>query len=152
MIFKAGVMKDGTLRAMKQTIVANTGAYGTHGITVQTVSGLRGLSTYRCPNLQFDCEIIYTNLPVPGAFRGYGAPQGLFGLECLMDEISQQLGLDPIEFRRHNWVRVGDTLPLAKALGEGREGYEQVIKSCALEECHQQGMAQSAGMNAIRYV
>ena len=141
MIFKAGVMKDGTLRAMKQTIVANTGAYGTHGITVQTVSGLRGLSTYRCPNLQFDCEIVYTNLPVPGAFRGYGAPQGLFGLECLMDEISQQLGIDPIEFRRHNWVRVGDTLPLAKALGEGREGYEQVIKSCALEECHQQGMA-----------
>jgi putative selenate reductase molybdopterin-binding subunit len=141
MIFKAGVMKDGTLRAMKQTVVANTGAYGTHGITVQTVSGLRGLSTYRCPNLQFDCDIVYTNLPTPGAFRGYGAPQALFGLECLIDELAQRLGMDPIEFRRLNWVRVGDTLPLARALGEGKEGFEQIIKSCALEECHQQGMA-----------
>jgi putative selenate reductase molybdopterin-binding subunit len=141
MIFKAGVMKDGTLRALKQTVVANTGAYGTHGITVQTVSGLRGLSTYRCPDMRFDCQIAYTNLPTPGAFRGYGAPQAEFGLECLMDEIAHQLNLDPIEFRRINWVRVGDSLPLAKALGEAKEGFEQVIKTCALEECHQQGMA-----------
>ena len=141
MVFKAGVKKDGTLRALTQTVVANTGAYGTHGITVQTVSGLRGLSTYRCPNMQYDCQIAYTNIPTPGAYRGYGAPQAEFGLECLMDEVAQHLQMDPIEFRRKNWVQVGDTLPLAKALGEAREGFEQIIKSCALEECHQQGMA-----------
>ncbi|HEY3291841.1 MAG TPA: molybdopterin cofactor-binding domain-containing protein, partial [Anaerolineae bacterium] len=122
-------------------VLGNTGAYGTHGITVQTVSGLRGLSTYRCPHMEFDCDIVYTNLPTPGAFRGYGAPQAEFGLECLMDEVASQFHMDPIEFRRQNWVQVGDTLPLAKALGEAKEGFEQVIKTCALEECHQQGMA-----------
>jgi putative selenate reductase molybdopterin-binding subunit len=140
-VFKAGFKKDGTLHALRQYVLGNTGAYGTHGITVQTVSGLRGLSTYRCPHMEFDCDIVYTNLPTPGAFRGYGAPQAEFGLECLMDEAAQHFNMDPIEFRRHNWVQVGDTLPLAKALGEAKEGFEQIIKTCALEECHQQGMA-----------
>ena len=140
-IFKAGFKKDGTLHALRQYVLGNTGAYGAHGITVQTVSGLRGLSTYRCPHMEFDCDIVYTNIPTPGAFRGYGAPQAEFALECLMDEMAGQFKMDPIEFRRINWVRVGDALPLAKALGEAKEGFDQIIKTCALEECHQQGMA-----------
>ena len=129
------------LHALRLYVLGNTGAYGTHGLTVQTVSGLRGLSTYRCPNMEFVCDIVYTNIPTPGAFRGYGAPQAEFALECLMDEAAAHFGVDPIEFRRANWVRVGDGLPLAKALGEAREGFDQIIKTCALEECHQQGMA-----------
>ena len=140
-VFKAGFKKDGTLHALRQYVLGNTGAYGTHGITVQTVSGLRGLSTYSCPHREFDCDIVYTNIPTPGAFRGYGAPQAEFGLECLMDEAALLFNMDPIEFRRPNWVKVGDPLPLAKALGEAKEGFDQVIKTCALEECHQQGMA-----------
>ncbi len=144
-VFRAGFKRDAAgaplLHALRLYVLGNTGAYGTHGLTVQTVSGLRGLSTYRCPNLEFVCDIVYTNIPTPGAFRGYGAPQAEFALECLMDEAAALFGLDPIEFRRPNWVRVGDTLPLAKALGEAREGFEQIIKTCALEECHQQGMA-----------
>ena len=129
------------MHALRQYVLGNTGAYGTHGITVQTVSGLRGLSTYSCPHREFDCDIVYTNIPTPGAFRGYGAPQAEFGLECLMDEAALLFNMDPIEFRRPNWVKVGDPLPLAKALGEAKEGFDQVIKTCALEECHQQGMA-----------
>jgi putative selenate reductase molybdopterin-binding subunit len=129
------------LHALRLYVLGNTGAYGTHGLTVQTVSGLRGLSTYRCPHMEFACDIVYTNLPVPGAFRGYGAPQVEFALECLMDEAARQFDLDPVEFRRPNWVRVGDPLPLARALGEAREGFDQVVRTCALEECHQQGMA-----------
>ncbi len=144
-VFKAGFKRDAAgapiLHALRLYVLGNTGAYGTHGLTVQTVSGLRGLSTYRCPNMEFACDIVYTNIPTPGAFRGYGAPQAEFALECLMDEAAALFGLDPIEFRRPNWVRVGDSLPLAKALGEAREGFDQVIKTCALEECHQQGMA-----------
>ncbi len=81
------------LHSQKFTVVANTGAYGTHGLTVQTVTGLRGLSSYNCPNRQFDCTVAYTNLPVPGAYRGYGAPQALFSLENHMDEIAHEMGL-----------------------------------------------------------
>ncbi|MCL4507062.1 MAG: molybdopterin-dependent oxidoreductase [Chloroflexi bacterium] len=141
MVYTAGFTKAGILHALRLYVLGNTGAYGTHGITVQTVSGLRGLSTYRCPHMEFDCDIVYTNIPTPGAFRGYGAPQAEFGLECLMDEAAERFHMDPVEFRRRNWVRIGDSLPLAKALGEAKEGFDQVIKTCALEECHQQGMA-----------
>ena len=140
-VYTAGFTGEGVLHALRLYVLGNTGAYGTHGITVQTVSGLRGLSTYRCPHMEFDCDIVYTNIPTPGAFRGYGAPQAEFGLECLMDEAAAHFKVDPIEFRRRNWVRVGDSLPLAKALGEAKEGFDQIIKTCALEECHQQGMA-----------
>jgi putative selenate reductase molybdopterin-binding subunit len=141
--WKTGVMADGKLRSQKFTVVANTGAYGTHGSTVQTVTGLRGLSSYNCPNRLFDCTVVYTNLPVPGAFRGYGAPQALFSLENHMDEIAHELGLDPIEFRRKNWVQAGDPMPIAPLLGEGeKETVVDVplIQSCGLNECFEQGM------------
>ncbi|UCC51154.1 MAG: molybdopterin-dependent oxidoreductase [Anaerolineaceae bacterium] len=141
--WKTGVMADGTLHSQRFTVVANTGAYGTHGSTVQTVTGLRGLSSYNCPNRLFDCTVAYTNLPVPGAYRGYGAPQALFSLENHMDEIAHELGLDPIEFRRKNWVQAGDPMPIAPLLGEGeKETIADVplIQSCGLNECFEQGM------------
>lgn len=142
--FKTGVMADGTLRSMEMKVIGNTGAYGTHALTVMTVTGLRGLSNYNCDNRKFDCNVVYTNLPVPGAFRGYGAPQGLFPLEVHMDEIAHEMGLDPIEFRRKNWVQAGDTMPMAVYLAEGekKEDIEPpVILSCGLDECFVQGMA-----------
>jgi putative selenate reductase molybdopterin-binding subunit len=129
---------------MQMKVIGNTGAYGTHGLTVLTVSGLRGLSTYNCPNRQFDCQVVYTNLPVPGAYRGYGGPQALFALESHMDEISHALGMDVIEFRRKNWVQAGDTLAMAPRLGEGEKPTvieEPVIQSCGLDEFFVQGMA-----------
>ncbi|MFQ5401607.1 MAG: molybdopterin-dependent oxidoreductase [Anaerolineae bacterium] len=141
--WKTGVMKDGTLHSQQFTVVANTGAFGTHGLTVQTVTGLRGLSSYNCPNRQFDCIVAYTNLPVPGAYRGYGGPQALFSLESHMDEIAHELGMDLIEFRRKNWVQAGDPMPIAPLLGEGeKETVTEVpvIESCGLNECFEQGM------------
>ena len=146
MVFKIGFKHDPAggaplMHGFRHTVVADTGAYGTHGLTVQSVTGLRGSSSYRCYNAEYKCDIAYTNKPVPGAFRGYGAPQALFGLECVVDEAAMLMGVDPVELRRKNWIRVGDALPLAKALGEGREGFEQTIKSSATEECFQQGMA-----------
>lgn len=142
--WKTGVMTDGTLHSMSMRVVGNTGAYGTHGLTVQTVTGLRGLSSYNCKNRKFDCTVAYTNLPVPGAYRGYGGPQALFSLEVHMDEIAHALGMDPIAFRRKNWVQAGDPMPIAPLLGEGEKETVitvPIIQSCGLNECFAQGMA-----------
>ena len=138
--YKTGVRKDGTLTAMELRMVADLGAYGTHGLTVPTVSGFRGLSTYKADALKWDCWVAYTNKPTPGAYRGYGAPQALFALETHMEEIAQALGWDPIEFKRKNWVKEGDEIVLARAMGEGREGFEQWVHSSGLEQCVQEGM------------
>ncbi len=141
--WKAGVMADGTMHSMRMTVIGNTGAFGTHGLTVQTVTGLRGLSSYNCANRKFDCYVVYTNRPVPGAYRGYGGPQALFSLEVLMDEIAQELGMDVIEFRKKNWVQAGDPMPIAPLLGEGeKETVIEVplIQSCGLNECFEQGL------------
>lgn len=119
-IFKSGVSREGVLVAQKMRVIGNTGPYATHGLTVQTVTGLRGLSTYNCPNKRFECHVVYTNIPVPGAYRGYGAPQALFALEVHMEEIALALGLDVIDFKRRNWVNVGDGLNIAPTWAKGR--------------------------------
>lgn len=141
--WKTGVMADGTLHSMEMKVIGNTGAYGTHGLTVQTVTGLRGMSSYNCEHRRFDCVVAYTNLPVPGAYRGYGGPQALFSLECHMDEIAAALQMDTIELRRKNWVQAGDPMPIAPLLGEGEKDTVitvPIIQSCGLNECFAQGM------------
>jgi putative selenate reductase molybdopterin-binding subunit len=134
---KTGVKRDGTLVANQMTLLANTGAYGTHSLTVQSNTGSKTLPLYPCPNIRFEAEVVYTNLPPAGAFRGYGVPQGAFALESHMDEVAKQLGIDALELRRKNWIKEGDENPFAKALGEGKEGYAQVIQSCGLPQCLQ---------------
>jgi putative selenate reductase molybdopterin-binding subunit len=139
--YRTGVDADGKLTAQEMTIVANTGPYGTHGLTVQMVTGLRGLSSYNCPVKKFDCKVAYTNIPVPGAYRGYGAPQALFALEAHMEDIADALGMDSIEFRRLNWTQVGDPLDIAQQLGEGDQDASvmPIVTSCGLEEAVAQG-------------
>lgn len=140
--YKTGVNKDGTLVSQKMEVIGNTGPYATHGLTVQTVTGLRGLSTYNAPHKRFECKVVYTNIPVPGAYRGYGAPQALFALEVHMEEIAEALGMDVIEFKRKNWIQVGDPMPIAPLLGEGEADISSVpvIRSSGLNECIAQGM------------
>jgi putative selenate reductase molybdopterin-binding subunit len=133
--FKTGVDGEGKIVAAEMYIIGNTGAYGTHGLTVQMVSGFRGLSTYNAPYSKFTCDVVYTNIPTPGAYRGYGAPQALFALEVHVEEIAHALGIDVLNFKRKNWIKLGDPLIMAVALGEGREGKPQVVTSTALEEC-----------------
>jgi len=139
--FKTGVDADGTLTAQEMRVVANTGAYGTHGLTVQMVTGLRGLSSYNSPLKRFDCRVAYTNIPVPGAYRGYGAPQALYALEIHMEDIADELGMDAIDFRRLNWTKVGDPLDIAPQLGEGDQDASvmPLVTSCGLEEAVAQG-------------
>jgi putative selenate reductase molybdopterin-binding subunit len=137
--FRSGVDKNGKLTGMDVHVIADTGAYGTHGLTVQMVTGFRALSTYWLPAARFDCDVIYTNKPVPGAFRGYGAPQALFALEQHMEEMALAMGRDPVEFKRLNWIKVGEEMPMAVAMGEGREGFPQTIQSSGLAECVDEG-------------
>jgi putative selenate reductase molybdopterin-binding subunit len=124
------------------TVIGNTGPYATHGLTVQTVTGLRGLSSYNAPHKRFDCLVAYTNIPVPGAYRGYGGPQALFALEVHMEELAEALGMDVIEFKRKNWVKAGDPLDIAPHLGEGESEVTTIpiIRSSGLNECVAQGM------------
>jgi putative selenate reductase molybdopterin-binding subunit len=133
--FKTGVTKDGQITAAELYIIGNTGAYGTHGLTVQMVSGFRGLTTYNAPYSHFLCDVVYTNIPTPGAYRGYGAPQALYALELHTEEIATALGMDVIEFKRRNAIKQGDALVMAVALGEGREGKPQTVTTSALDEC-----------------
>lgn len=137
---KAGAMQDGTLRALDMKVVSDTGAYAPHGTTVASVTGLRGLSTYRCEAMRYHADIYYTNKAPAGAFRGYGAPQGIYALESIVDEVVAALDCDPLEFRRKNAIGSGDVVRISGALGEG-EASEMVILSCGLEECFDKAAA-----------
>ncbi len=138
---KMGTKQDGTIVANQMSVVASTGAYGSHSSTVQGNTGSKVLPLYRAPNLKFDCEIVYTTTPVAGAFRGYGCPQGFFAQESVIDEIAEQLGVDPLELRRKNFIRLGDTDALSAELGEGRKGLARLMRSCGMVECIDKGAA-----------
>ena len=136
---KIGVNKDHSLNAIDMNILENTGAYGSHALTVMSVTAQKTLSLYRVPNLRVTADAVYTNLPIAGAYRGYGSPQGFFALESLMDEIADQLGIDPVEFRHKNYVQVGDDLPIAKILGEGGDGFPALVRSTGMKDCLEEG-------------
>lgn len=140
--YKTGIDKDGKLLSQKMSVIGNTGPYGTHGLTVQTVTGMRGLSSYNSTNKRFECTVAYTNIPVPGAYRGYGAPQALFALESHMEDIADALGMDALAFKSQNWVKVGDPLDIAPQLGEGEADISAipVVTTSGLAECVAQGM------------
>ncbi len=134
-----GVMRDGRIVANRMRVLADTGAYGSHALTVQGNTGQKVLPLYPCPNIHFHVDCVYTNNPISGAFRGYGAPQGFFALESQIDVIARELGLDPLQVRRLNHIREGQTDPLSAKLGEGRKGLVRVIHSSGLEEAIRRG-------------
>lgn len=132
---KMGIKRDGTVVASHLKVLATTGAYGSHSTTVQGNTGSKVLPLYRTDNMRFECHVVYTNMPVAGAFRGYGCPQGFFAQETVADELAEKLGIDPLEFHRRNVIRLGDIDRLSAQLGEGREGLPRVVRSCGLPEC-----------------
>ena len=118
-----GAGADGVLQAIDMDATQNTGAYGTHSLTVLCNSGSKTLPLYnKAPHLRFTGRSVYTNLPVGGAYRGYGGTQASFPLETALDQLAESLGLDPVELRRRNHIRTGESSPVFAALGEGREG------------------------------
>ena len=136
---RTGVMADGTIVANEMLVLSDTGAYGNHALTVTGNTGHKAMSLYDVPNIRFYADIVYTNLPTSGAYRGYGVPQGFFALETHMERMAHELGLDPLQFRLRNAIRPGAEHPMSKVWSEGREAHGEIIRTCALEECVQVG-------------
>src|SRR5215469_13007939 len=95
---KAGARRDGTVTALQLRYISNTGAYGSHGATTLFHSTGEAVALYRCPNKKIDAYAVYTNTVPSGAFRGYGLSQTVFAVECAMDALARELGMDPFEF------------------------------------------------------
>jgi len=136
---RSGVRKNGDITSLDLRVLMNTGAYGSHALTVLCNTGSKTLPLYHCPNVSFNGDTVYTNLPVGGAYRGYGATQGYVATGIQMDEMACAIGMDPVEFYRRNHIRAGETSPVFQALGEGKEGVEMIIGSCGLDECLDRG-------------
>ena len=107
---KAGADKNGLLTALQIDVLSNTGAYGNHGRSVLFHACSESMGVYRCPNKKVDAVVAYTNTLPAGAFRGYGLPQTTFAVEAAIDELAEQLGMSPYEFRQRNVIRPGDPI------------------------------------------
>jgi len=145
---KTGVKKDGTITANSMEVLTDTGAYGCHAVTVTGNTGHKAMAMYvgdgkyrKSPNIRFYADIVYTNHPPAGAYRGYGVPQGFWAVDRHMEKIARMLKLDPIEFRLKNAVRAGELHPFSTAWSEGRAPNPEIIQTCGLEECAKQGMS-----------
>jgi len=107
---KLGVKKDGTITALDYTLQWDAGAYVEYGANVVNAAGLSATGPYRIPNVKIDSYCVYTNLPPGGPYRGFGYSEFLFGLESHINETAKKIGMDPVEFRRKNAIREGDSL------------------------------------------
>ncbi len=136
---KTAMTAEGELTGIGLEAVCNTGAYGGHGLPVVGCCGSKVLPLYRWKHIDFDGKVVYTNLPVGGAYRGFGATQAYFALESQLDEMCHAIGMDPVEMRLKNHIQEGEGSPVFAALGEGKAGVEMTIGSCGLSECIKQG-------------
>lgn len=147
---KTGVRDDGTIVANAMHVLSDTGAYGCHALTVAGNTGHKAMALYpglwrdhadgyQYANIRFHADIVYTNTPPAGAFRGYGCPQGFLPLEVHMERIAAALGLDALEFRLKNALRAGNEHPFSRAWSEGREPRPEIVNTCGLEECVERG-------------
>jgi putative selenate reductase molybdopterin-binding subunit len=139
---RTGVKLDGTITANEMRVLSDTGAYGCHALTVTGNTGHKAMALYvgdgpfrESPNIRFYADIVYTNTPPSGAYRGYGVPQGYWAVERHMERIARELGLDPIELRLKNALRAGELHPFSTAWSEGREPRPETINTNGLEDC-----------------
>ena len=137
---KMGVKKDGTITALEVDDLMNAGAYGPHALTVLSNAGAKVLPLFnKIENLSFTGRSVYTNLPIGGAYRGYGATQGYFALNQHIDDAARFCGIDFCDYVKKWHIKSGETSRVFEALGEGKEGVSQYIKSCGLTECIDKG-------------
>jgi CO/xanthine dehydrogenase Mo-binding subunit len=137
---KIGAMKNGKIRAIDCFVLSDTGAYGEHALTVFMVTGSKVLPLYnKVDAVRFAGQVVYTNHTPAGAFRGYGAIQGNFALESIIDELSHQLGMSPLDIRRMNMMKENETSPIFAIMGEGTEGTAMMMDTCKLEYCLERG-------------
>lgn len=114
--YRTGVKRDGTLTALRVDFLLNGGAYLTLSDVVLYRGILHAAMVYRCPHVFIHGVAVRTHMFPSGAMRGFGAPQGIFGLEVHMDEVAHAVGLPPHEFRLKNVLREGDTTPTGQVL------------------------------------
>jgi CO/xanthine dehydrogenase Mo-binding subunit len=137
-----GIRNDGSITALSLGALMNSGAYGAHALTVLSNAGAKVLPLFnKIENMTFSGKSVYTNLPVGGAYRGYGATQGYFALNQQIDVICRKVGIDPVAYCKKWHIRTGETSAVFEALGEGKEGVSQVVGSCSLTECIDRGAA-----------
>lgn len=124
---RIGANKEGILQAIDVYTLSNTGAYGEHGPTTVGLSGHKSIPLYRTPKaFRFAYDVVYTNCMSAGAYRGYGATQGLFAVESAVNELAVKMGMDSVKLRELNMVKEGDVMPAY---------YGETLKSCALDRC-----------------
>ena len=109
---RLGATKDGIVRGIDLYTLSNTGAYGEHGPTTVGLSGHKSIPLYgKAEAFRFVSDVVYTNHMSSGAYRGYGATQGLFAVESAVNELADKLGIDPFVIRQRNIVHEGDVMP-----------------------------------------
>lgn len=125
---RLGAMNDGKIRAIDLYTLSNTGAYGEHGPTTVGLSGHKSIPLYtnHLEAFKFAYDVVYTNIQSSGAYRGYGATQGIFALESAVNEMAGLLNIDPVKMREINMVQQGQTMSAY---------YNEVAQSCALDRC-----------------
>ncbi len=125
---RLGASKDGTIRAIDVYTLSNTGAYGEHGPTTVGLSGHKSIPLYtnNLEAFRFAYDVVYTNRQSAGAYRGYGATQGIFAVESAVNELADILGMDPVAIREKNMVREGQVMPAY---------YNEKTNACALDRC-----------------
>ena len=124
---RLGATKEGIVKGIDMYTLSNTGAYGEHGPTTVGLSGHKSIPLYaKAEAFRFTYDVVYTNHMSAGAYRGYGATQGLFAVESAVNELAAKLHMDPFEIRQKNIVKEGDYMPAY---------YGATNTSCALDRC-----------------
>lgn len=137
---RVGADKEGHVKAIDMNVLSNTGAYGEHALTTFMVGGSKTLPLYnKAKAVRYGGKVVYTNKVSAGAYRGYGAIQGNFALESMMDELAHTIGKDPVAVREMNMIHEGETSEVFKIMGEGSEGVDMIIESCKLDYCIKRG-------------
>lgn len=125
---RLGADRDGHIRGLDLYTLSNTGAYGEHGPTTVGISGHKSIPLYTggLEAFRFGYDVVYTNTMAAGAYRGYGATQGIFALESSVNELAESLGIDPTQIREKNMLREGMKMPAY---------YGETANACALDRC-----------------
>ncbi|MDO4269015.1 MAG: xanthine dehydrogenase family protein molybdopterin-binding subunit, partial [Eubacteriales bacterium] len=124
---RLGADQDGIFQAIEVYTLSNTGAFGEHGPTTVGLSGHKSIPLYSTPKAyRFHYDVVYTNTMSAGAYRGYGATQGIFAVESAVNELARKMNMDPVLLREKNMVHEGDVMPAY---------YGETARSCALDRC-----------------
>ena len=124
---RIGANKDGHIRGIEVKTLSNTGAFGEHGPTTVGLSGHKSIPLYsKAEAFRFQYDVVYTNKMSAGAYRGYGATQGIFAVESAINELAVKLNMDPVALREMNLTREGDVM---------HAYYGETANSCTLDHC-----------------